>query len=95
MGLIVAIWIRLIRLIGEKKSKVLERGPITKIKIYNNYKKINKNFGSREGPGPLGPPLNYIMEYLSCVEILLKFFGNITRLNLDILSDKIIIIRIL
>ena len=39
LGLIVAIWIRLIRLIGEKESKVLERGPITKIKIYNNYKK--------------------------------------------------------
>ena len=37
--------------------------------------------------------INYIMKQTSHVEILLKFFDNITKLNLDLLFKKIIIVR--
>ena len=48
---IIDIWVKLARLIGEKRgSKVLEGGPNYKNKIYNNYIYI----GPRGGLGPLG-----------------------------------------
>ena len=52
-GWIVAIWMRLVRLIVEKKRfKVLEGGLTTKMKNIITKKKI----GSKGGLGPLGPP---------------------------------------
>ena len=55
LGLIVAIWVRLARLIGVKGAKVLE-GAQLQNEIYNNSKK-KKKIWTRPGWALLGPHL--------------------------------------